>query len=1579
MRTNLWRLASLMVLLAMLISPVGAAGVAYAAPQNTQSAAETGPVQVISAKYVGVSQSLTSLAANLPSQTQIQDAKELRERFVLPKTEQKGNGSADVSFVQNSPVGDSMPAFEANFDGVGNVNGVLPPDTNGDIGYDPSTSTKYYMQWVNLSFQIWDVTNPAAVTSLYGPAAGNTLWTGTGTICEANNDGDPIVLFDHLANRWMVSQFALGFPNNFHQCIAVSTSADPTDTWYLYDFQTSTTLMNDYPHFGVWADGYYMTVNQFNGVSSAWEGAGVAVFERDAMIQGLPANMIYIDIGAVTLDYGGMLPSDLDGPAPAVGTPNYFMEWDDSTWLGDPADTLRIWEFHTDWVTPANTTFGLNANFDPNLTIATANVDPDMCGGARACIPQPGTTSKLDAIADRLMYRLQYRDFGGYQTLVGNHTVDATSSDHAGVHWFELRDAGTGWGMNQQGIYAPDADNRWMGSIAMDGAGNMALGYSVASATTSPSIRYTGRLAGDPLDTLPQGESVLIAGTGSQTSTSSRWGDYSMMGVDPSDDCTFWYTQEYYATTSSAGWLTRVGSFRFPSCTSLPTGTLTGTVTNVAGGAAIAGATVSLTGGYSTITNASGVYTIVVPAGTYDVTVSKYGFLPGSVTGVSVVDSTITTQDFALTAAPSYTVSGVVTDAATGWPLYARLDLSGYPLGPVFTDPVTGAYSVNLIASSYNFTASAMSGGYVDGVAPVVVASNLTQDFALNASAACTAPGYSAGSAILTEGFEGTFPPTGWNKYETDAAGAGFIQGTTATTGSHGDPHSGTYYAWHNDDMYDAISWLVTPQVAVPAGGGAAFFWQRGYWGSYYSYHSVLVTTGASPDPTVSTYVELWNGNTGETWAQQSVDLSAYAGQNIYLAFEYEGNFADEWYLDDVSVQEPCAPLVGYGLVTGSVEDANTSLLVLDATVQDGSSNMATLIDASADPATPDQVYVIGQPAGPQSLTATAAGYGPDTRTPTVVAGGTVAQDFFLPSGLLSVAPSSLAFNVLNTSPTDSDSLTLSNTGGVSAAFEVFAVEGVAPASSPVPTGPFAPNTRHVGPKNLNDKDASKLRVDLAPRGISPLAAGDLTTSWATGLTYAWGIGFNTDATDLWLGNLGAAGGDDLDYRFTTAGVNTGDTIDTAPWIGTWAGDMTYNPFTKTIWQVNVGGDNCIYELDPVSMAATGGKICPAFGTSERGLAFDPVTNTYYAGSWTDGILNHFAPDGTILDSLALNLSISGLAYNPGTQHLFVMTNAETTTDPSLYDVYVLDTQAAYAIVGGFNLKNGAVNAFDDYAQAGLELDCSGNLWAVDQTAQEVYVADSGETGVCDWQPSWLTVTPTTGSVADGGNQVLTVNVDATGLAIGTYQAHVRVTSDTPSGDLLVPVTLTVGGATFADVPATYWAFNWIERLYAAGITGGCGSSPLIYCPENRVTRAEMAVFLLRGMHGSSYTPPAATGTVFTDVPATYWAAAWIEQLYAEGITGGCGTGLYCPNNQVTRAEMAIFLLRGEHGSSYAPPAATGTVFTDVPGTYWAAAWIEQLYAEGITGGCGSGLYCPDNRVTRAEMAVFLVRAFSLP
>jgi hypothetical protein len=443
----------------------------------------------------------------------------------------------------------NIPAPVQNFDGLNNVNGVVPPDTNGDVG------PNHYMQWINVSFAIYDKSG----TLLYGPAAGNTLWSGFGGPCQATNDGDPIVQYDHLADRWMVSQFALpNYPNGpFYQCIAVSQTGNPTGAWYRYAFQISATKLNDYPHFGVWPDGYYMSVNQFAG--NTWAGAGVVAFERNKMLLGQPAQAVYFDLFNVDANLGGMLPSDLDGPAPAAGTPNYFLQIDDNGY-GYPQDQIEIWQFSVNWANLAASTFSRVA------LLPTAAFDSDMCAGNRNCISQPGTNIKLDPISDRLMYRLQYRNFGAHQTMVLNHTVDVNNSDRAGIRWYELRKSGSTWNIHQQGTFSPDASHRWMGSIAMDALGNIGLGYSVSSSGTFPSIRYAGRAASDPLGQMSQGEGTFVSGTGAQTHTSSRWGDYSSLSVDPVDSCTFWYTNEYIQTTGSSPWRTRIGSFRLPGC-----------------------------------------------------------------------------------------------------------------------------------------------------------------------------------------------------------------------------------------------------------------------------------------------------------------------------------------------------------------------------------------------------------------------------------------------------------------------------------------------------------------------------------------------------------------------------------------------------------------------------------------------------------------------------------------------------------------------------------------------------------------------------------------------------------------------------------------------------------------------------------------------------------------------------------------------------------------------------------------------------------------------------------------------------
>jgi hypothetical protein len=409
-----------------------------------------------------------------------------------------------------------------SFKGIGNVNGVYPPDTDGEAGPD------HFFQMINLSFAIWDKQG----NKLYGPVDNSTLWAGFIGPWTGTNDGDPVILYDHLADRWVASQFAIHSSNgSYWELVAVSATGDPLGEYYRYAFEFP--AFNDYPKLSVWPDGYYATFNMFGGdVRGA-----VASFEREKMLAGDPgAQMVYFDMWGTF----SLLPSDVEGPAPPEGSPNFVAHR--NVWGNQ---NLEIYEFLVDWSNPDNSTITQVAD------LVTQPYNPDVGG-----IPQPGTSVLLDDLAMMLMYRLSYRNFTDYEVLLTNHTVKVDG--HAGVRWYELRKEEGDWYIYQQGTYAPDDEHRWMGSIAMNGAGEIALGYTVSSSTTSPSIRYTGRSPFAPLGEMNFTEIELVGGSGAQT-VLDRWGDYSCMTVDPADDNTFWYTQEYL----EGAWKTRICSFDF--------------------------------------------------------------------------------------------------------------------------------------------------------------------------------------------------------------------------------------------------------------------------------------------------------------------------------------------------------------------------------------------------------------------------------------------------------------------------------------------------------------------------------------------------------------------------------------------------------------------------------------------------------------------------------------------------------------------------------------------------------------------------------------------------------------------------------------------------------------------------------------------------------------------------------------------------------------------------------------------------------------------------------------------------------
>jgi hypothetical protein len=446
----------------------------------------------------------------------------------------------------------AMPSAEMNFNGIqfpGVTCNCAPPDTNGEVG------ATQYVQMVNKGFQVFDKTTGA---SLLGPSGIATLWQGFGGVCEFNDRGDPVVLYDQLADRWIISQFAgVSIPTD--ECVAVSATSDATGAYHRYDFHLGSNFF-DYPHLSVWPDGYYMSMNVFNSLATSYLGPQPFAFDREKMLAGVPATFVTPGItnGPLEETY---LPADLDGSdPPPPSAPAVFIEW-------PGGGTYRVFHFHADFVTPANSTFTL-------FQSPAAAGFTQLCPLTRSCVPQLNTTSRLDAVADRLMFRLTYRNFGTHESVVGNYTVSANSV--AGIRWFELRNVTSGpVTVAQESTYQPDTTWRWLGSAAMDRDGNLAIGYSASSATIFPQLRYAGRLATDPLNVLAQGETTLFAGTGSQSGTGSRWGDYSALTIDPVDDCTFWFTSQYYASTTSFNWRTRVGSFRFPGCGGAPTPTPT--------------------------------------------------------------------------------------------------------------------------------------------------------------------------------------------------------------------------------------------------------------------------------------------------------------------------------------------------------------------------------------------------------------------------------------------------------------------------------------------------------------------------------------------------------------------------------------------------------------------------------------------------------------------------------------------------------------------------------------------------------------------------------------------------------------------------------------------------------------------------------------------------------------------------------------------------------------------------------------------------------------------------------------------
>ncbi len=582
--------------------------------------------------------------------------------LVAPAVEEGGSDSALQS--TEGPVRSAPAPTGVSFDAVGvGLAGYAPssnpPDVNGRVG------ATQYVQWNNTSFAIFDKTTGALQ---YGPAAGNTLFQALGGVCATHNDGDPVVSYDILAGRWVLSQFVVGGPTGSysHQCFAISQTGDATGAYYLYDFVTDPVNFVDYPHTGVWPDGYYMSAHVFNAAGTAFLAGRMYVFEREKMIFGQPARMASANLAGSAF---GFLPADLDSlTPPPVGEASFVMGPGATTGTTLTARAAVTWNPAPALVLTQSTI--VNAAYN----------NPPCVGGGRACVPQPSpalTADYLDNISNHFMYRLAYRNNGTQaapqESLLANIPVRGATTARGGVRWYEFRNSGSSLTQPtifQQSTFDPDTSYRWLGSIAMDKDLNIALGYSKSSTAIKPSIFMTGRLSTDPINTMGA-EVSMTDGLGVQQGGGNRWGDYSALTLDPVDQCSFYFTNEYLKTNGAFNWSTRVASYRFPSCADAPAwGTVTGTITSAATGAPISGVLVSLSNGYAGASNAAGVYTIPVPAGSYTATASNLDRNCATATPASapafVTSGGTVSQNFAMTGTSNLQANGVTVNDSMG-------------------------------------------------------------------------------------------------------------------------------------------------------------------------------------------------------------------------------------------------------------------------------------------------------------------------------------------------------------------------------------------------------------------------------------------------------------------------------------------------------------------------------------------------------------------------------------------------------------------------------------------------------------------------------------------------------------------------------------------------------------------------------------------------------------------------------------------------------------------------------------------------------------------------------------------------
>jgi hypothetical protein len=663
---------------------------------------------VIPATHHDISPPLRDLVASAPLEFPA-------SQTIIPLRPTRPLPGASAPFVEDSvlqtltlPLVDTSPGL--NFDGI-SADGVAPPDTNGSVG---DNVTNQYVQIVNTEYAVYNKTTGAVIL---GPTAIDTIWSGFSGACSTGNGGDVNVLFDKAAARWVVGQLGPGFTS---YCVAVSTSDDATGSYARYEFDFGSNIP-DYPKLGVWPDAYYWTSNTFQNGSN-FIGAMPCAYDRASMLTGGAANAICFQESS---SVASLLPSDLDGSTPPPsGEPNVYVELLDTSDLG-------LFYFHVDFSNPSNSTF----TGPTTVPVASYN---EACGGG-TCIPQAGTSQQLDSLGDRVMFRNAYRNLGGTEYLVVNHSVTAGSS--VGVRWYQILSPSGTPTVAQQGTFAPDSTFRWMGSIAMDQSGNIAMGYSASSSSIHPAVRYTGRVPSDPSGMM-ESEDSIIEGAGSQTGGLTRWGDYSGISIDPGDDCTFFYTTEYIPSNGSFNWNTRIASFKFIGCGGPPTPDfyLSGSPasqTVIQGNSTTYSVTVNPLNGYSNTVNLSvsgcptGATCTInpssvpppyspstlnvatsssTPGGTYTITIQG---TDGTLTRTTSVALVVMVPDFSISRSPTTTTvragskatyqvtltpgnsfSGSVALTDTGCPTKSTCTFTPNPVAVSYPNPSTSTFTV---------------------------------------------------------------------------------------------------------------------------------------------------------------------------------------------------------------------------------------------------------------------------------------------------------------------------------------------------------------------------------------------------------------------------------------------------------------------------------------------------------------------------------------------------------------------------------------------------------------------------------------------------------------------------------------------------------------------------------------------------------------------------------------------------------------------------------------------------------------------------------------------------------------------